>query len=498
VTLTLSSATGNHHLQDRLAAVAPLIFGSEHTSPGQLGTAELLTQLVDSVLSDLRTDRLWLLFVTIAARYPTQDELADGVREFELSDNDRATLWLLDTAVEGADDGSAPRRMMTFVQDAVLVEVDHSAKHNLHTGIQQVVRELLPRWTRDHQVIPVAWTPESGSHRALTETELARVLKWGDIGDEQTTDYAETSPIIVPWRCIVVLAEVPLGNAPLRLAPLAHSSGNSLVAIGYDCIPIVSSDLVPTPDSSRFVNYLSVIKHARRVAGISASATTEFQGFVETLPTQGLLGPVVVECMLPTSPRRSGPSNDVATLDRPMVLMVGSFEPRKNHLAVLHAAETLWRAGLDFDLTFIGGSGWGSELPDRIDELTHAGRPITVLRNVDQSVLDRAYRSATFTVFPSTHEGFGLPVAESLAAETPVITSDFGSMRELAAAGGALTIDPHDDAALVTAMRTLLTDAGELERLRLQIADRTLREWDDYAAELWAALITPLLSGDEQ
>jgi glycosyltransferase involved in cell wall biosynthesis len=89
-------------------------------------------------------------------------------------------------------------------------------------------------------------------------------------------------------------------------------------------------------------------------------------------------------------------------------------------------------------------------------------------------------------------------VAESLAAETPVITSDFGSMRELAAAGGALTIDPHDDAALVTAMRTLLTDAGELERLRLQIADRPLREWDDYAAELWAALITPLLSGDEQ
>ena len=45
-----------------------------------------------------------------------------------------------------------------------------------------------------------------------------------------------------------------------------------------------------------------------------------------------------------------------------MVLMVGSFEPRKNHLGVLHAAETLWREGLDFELTFIGGSGWGSEI----------------------------------------------------------------------------------------------------------------------------------------
>ena len=67
--------------------------------------------------------------------------------------------------------------------------------------------------------------------------------------------------------------------------------------------------------------------------------------------------------------------------------------------------------------------------PDRIAALTQFGRPITVLRNVDQARLDQAYRSARFTVFPSRHEGYGLPVAESLEAGTPVITSDFGSLR---------------------------------------------------------------------
>jgi glycosyltransferase involved in cell wall biosynthesis len=176
-----------------------------------------------------------------------------------------------------------------------------------------------------------------------------------------------------------------------------------------------------------------------------------------------------------------------------MVLMVGSFEPRKNHLGVLHAAETLWREGLDFELTFIGGSGWGSEIPDRIAALTQFGRPITVLRNVDRARLDQAYRSARFTVFPSRHEGYGLPVAESLEAGIPAITSDFGSLRELAAGGGALMVDPHNDIALADAMRRLLSDDAELALLRRQIADRPPRTWDDYAHELWTLLVAPLL-----
>ena len=40
-------------------------------------------------------------------------------------------------------------------------------------------------------------------------------------------------------------------------------------------------------------------------------------------------------------------------------------------------------------------------------------------------------------VFPSVHEGYGLPVAESLALGTPVITTEYGSTAEIAAGGGA-------------------------------------------------------------
>ena len=49
--------------------------------------------------------------------------------------------------------------------------------------------------------------------------------------------------------------------------------------------------------------------------------------------------------------------------DEPTILCVGSLEPRKNHAAVLYAAETLWREGRRFRVQLIGGSGWGTTFP---------------------------------------------------------------------------------------------------------------------------------------
>jgi glycosyltransferase involved in cell wall biosynthesis len=498
VTQTMEAGTAHRRLEQRLLAVAPVLLPTEAVTDPGLDASELIDHLVGAVRHDLRPERLWLLFVAVAARYPTGDELLEAMRFFELVGNVDATLWLLDCALAGASGGSTPDRGLSLIRNSVLVEVDHSAQHDLHTGIQQVVRQLLRRWVRDHDVVPVAWTGSSGAHRGLGQRELSRVLSWeGRRPADRPDDGTDEAPILVPWQSIIVMAEVPPRQAAPRLAALAQYSGNQLVAIGYDCIPVVSADLVPADDADRFVHYLTVIKHAQRVAAISASATAEFQGFVDMLPTQGLSGPVVIKCTLPSTPDTTDRLSRAAHAPN-SVVVVGSFEPRKNHLGVLHAAEKLWRSGLQFDLTFIGGSGWGSELPGRIAELQELGRPITVLHRASAAVLDRAYRSAAFSIFPSLHEGYGLPVAESLAAGTPVITSDYGSMREIAADGGAIMIDPYDDASLVEAMRTLLTDEAVLAKLRAQIAARPRRDWAEYARDLWTALVAPLVAhGDE-
>ena len=65
----------------------------------------------------------------------------------------------------------------------------------------------------------------------------------------------------------------------------------------------------------------------------------------------------------------------------------------------------------------------GHHLPLLIKRLTRLGRSVCVGRAVSDAELEQAFRTARFSVFPSLHEGYGLPVAESLAFNLPVITS---------------------------------------------------------------------------
>jgi glycosyltransferase involved in cell wall biosynthesis len=292
--------------------------------------------------------------------------------------------------------------------------------------------------------------------------------------------------MVVPWRCSVLLPENPPSEHGPALAAISRYSGNTVGSVGYDLIPVISSDLIHAGLADRFTRYLEVVKFADRVAGISASATLEFQGFVNMLGPQGLPGPAVVECPLPVEVPAGDP---VPPTTPPLVVSIGSFEPRKNQLAVLHAAEQLWREGLEFSLELIGGGGYATELDPLIVRLTRAGRPIRRRTAISDDELWHLVRAARFSVFLSLHEGFGLPVAESLACGTPCLTSNHGATLEIADGGGALVVDPQDDCAVAEQMRRLLTDDTLLQDLRDEAARRPARTWDDYARELWQALV---------
>jgi glycosyltransferase involved in cell wall biosynthesis len=462
--------------------------------------ARLLDALTRSVQRDLAPDRMWLLYTAVSTVFPEADELTAALRTFDLSTPEEAMLWLLERCFLVGRHGGWPELEIELLTDSVVVEVDFSARHEIHTGIQRVVRSTLPRWHRDQQITPVAWTPERGAFRTLLDDEADRVLRWrgahaatGDgssVGDLADGDDRPRWRLIVPWHCTVVLPEVPARDTCDRLATMAQFSGNRVVAIGYDCIPVVSADMVPLVEPNRFVRYLSVVKHVRRLAGISVSATAEFRGFAQMLATQGVTGPRVVECALPVD-AAADVVLEPSSAAEPLVLCVGSFEPRKNQLAVLFAAEVLWREGLRFRLQFVGGGGWGREFPTSVRRLARRGRPVSVSTAISEEALKAAYRGAHFTVFASTHEGYGLPVAESLSLGTPVITSNYGSTREIGLAGGTVLIDPRDDSALVDAMRELLTDPAQVQKLRDEIPTRPTRTWDDYSRELWTCLVAP-------
>jgi len=542
-------------LASRLRSVAPILLhplaAPECCPDPAVDAAEVFEQIVGAVEKDPGADRIWLLLTAMSAVYPTRSEVDSTRRRFELESSIDLRMQLLDGSLEKVRAMGTATTEIEVLIGAVVVDVDHSAKHDLHTGIQRVSRNLLPLWDTERDIVPAAWSGTTTALRRLTRDESDRVIRWverdaakmtatetgakkqdtwADATDESSTDESSTDEsstdesgtddpssqewtaedagtaranaevpperMVVPWRSVVVMVEVPPPDANDRLAAVGSVSGNKLVGIAYDAIPVVSADAVPPVESMKFARYLTAVKFASRMAGISAAATAEIGGFVRMLPTQGLVGPMVTEVSLPATGRAPGPrpTERRSPGGVPTVLSVGSHEPRKNHLAILYAAEMLWRSGLRFSLEFIGGSGWGDDFPRRAADLKAAGRPVEVRKSVTDAELHHALSTALFTVFPSLHEGYGLPVAESMAHGTPVITSNFGSMAEIAADGGALTIDPRDDSALTEAMRTLLTKPAELARLTREIAKRPRRGWADYAAELWDAIVEPELA----
>ncbi len=387
-----------------------------------------------------------------------------------------------------------------IAEGAVLVETDFSAKHNLHTGIQRVTRSTVPIWERSREMRPVVWTDTAIGMRTLREDEHTRLMRWSEAADVPPTssDFDGVLPgarLIVPWHSILVLVEVPAPGACNRLAALGEFTDNRIVAIGYDCIPVVSADLVGADEPNKFVAYLRAVKHSRRIAGISESATLEFRGFTDMLPTQGLSGPIVLECALGTDKLAVTEGEPVRSGGLPVVLSVGSIEERKNQLALLAAAEQLWREGIKFRLRFIGGgtSSTGRRMLSRVATLRAQGRAVSVETGISESELSAAFRGAHCTVFASLHEGYGLPVAESLAYGVPAITSRYGSTAEIGRDGGVELVDPRDDDDIARALRIMLTDDARHAELLAQIVRRPQRSWQEYADELWAALVAPEL-----
>lgn len=441
-----------------------------------------------------RDDReLWFAIVAMAGAYPTVADMERAIAFREGSGRDTFFDWFIPaTSVVASAGGSA--HTLRFVTGGVVVDVDSCARTDRHTGIQRVERETMPRWVARHDLELVAWTDRDGGLRALEPEERRRVLEWnGRVrgSEDHRASGASSTELIVPLDSVLVLPEVVNVRAAPRVAALARWSGNKVTAIGYDVIPLSSPDLLPHDAGPDFLTYLHALWDADVVAGISRSATEEFRGYFAAVGDRAPARTRLVTCELPTDvppdERRVVADDDGKD---PLVLCVGSHEPRKNHGAVLHAAELLWREGHRFRLAFLGGGGWGTDFDVQAEHLRRQGRALELRKGVSDAVLWDTYRRARFTVFPSLHEGFGLPVAESLAFGTPVVTSDYGSTQEIGERGGCLLVDPRNDAQLHDAMRRLLVDDDLHDALAAEARAIDLRSWDDYADDLWTALVT--------
>lgn len=149
----------------------------------------------------------------------------------------------------------------------------------------------------------------------------------------------------------------------------------------------------------------------------------------------------------------------------PYVLFVGGDFANKNRPAALAAFALLTQStNLPHHLVLVGRDAASDEALLR----RHPGLDLSRVRRVQQASqaeLARLYRQAALFLFPSTCEGFGLPVLEAMASGAPVVTSTASSLPEVAGEA-ALLVDPHNPHALAAAMIRVLADPALHGRLR--------------------------------
>ena len=230
--------------------------------------------------------------------------------------------------------------------------------------------------------------------------------------------------------------------------------------------------------------------HARRMATVadmadavivnSAATGNSLQNWIER---QGTAPPKIHVAHLGTERISAGEKFD-DTKSAPFFLCLGTIEPRKNHLLLLH----LWRTMAQElpaqqvpHLVVIGRRGWENEQIVDLLERCPAIQPfVHEVNSCGDAELASYLRNARALLMPSFAEGYGMPIAEALSAGTPVIASDLSAHREV----GCDVPDYLDPLDGPSWMKAILNHAIEGPMHRSQLARMELWKAPDWSEHM--------------
>lgn len=176
-------------------------------------------------------------------------------------------------------------------------------------------------------------------------------------------------------------------------------------------------------------------------------------------------------------------SEKITLSSPPLLLHVGTLEPRKNLTTLVEAFNRIRDRGHDARLALVGKRGWGfGPLLEAVETSPHKA-DIHLHERVDDSRLATCFKEAAVFIYPSLYEGFGLPVLEAMGQGCPVVTSNRSSLPEIAG-DAALLVDPQDPELLADAIEQVLTNPTRREEMIRKGREQAGRfSWEKNARE---------------
>ncbi|PYQ23787.1 MAG: hypothetical protein DMF79_03050 [Acidobacteria bacterium] len=230
-------------------------------------------------------------------------------------------------------------------------------------------------------------------------------------------------------------------------------------------------------------DYVPLVRdHVRRADGVvcgSQYTASELRRLLDVPPEKIAVTPYGVDPIY----RAPMPREEVDAvlahhlLPRGALLYVGSQEERKNLVTLVMAYMGLARKRHAFPpLVLVGpGSDWAQGG-------TISGPQIRATGYLETREIRALMAASSLLVLPSLEEGFGLPVAEAMAAGLPVVCSR-GSALEEVADGAATLVDPRDAGSIASGIERVLDDQSRAEAQRRRGLEKSRRfDWNETSA----------------
>jgi glycosyltransferase involved in cell wall biosynthesis len=274
-----------------------------------------------------------------------------------------------------------------------------------------------------------------------------------------------------------------------ELYNLKKSIGFRVILFCYDLVPIKFPHLCAKGIPEKFILHFSNLAWcADRVVCISNNSKRDFISYCESfqLPLPKLS--VVNLGVEPSKGDFSTNSSIQSLIHEPYLLVVSTLEKRKNHYAIYQAYIKLFEKKLKYlpKLIFVGMRGWGVE--ELIFDINNDPRvlgQILYFDNLSDQDVAILYKHCLFTIYPSIYEGWGLPIAESLAYGKFCIASNVSAHKEV----GKDFVDYLDPFDIIGWSKKILFYLASKKALKSRESNINyrykIRSWSNFSRDLY-------------
>jgi len=177
---------------------------------------------------------------------------------------------------------------------------------------------------------------------------------------------------------------------------------------------------------------------------------------------------------------------------RPYILCASTLHPHKNIERLVRVFAQFKEQRPEFELILAGMRGFRASAVEQLISRLNLECSVRVTGWIPRVELYDLFRHATAFVYPSTFEGFGLPVIEAMAAGVPLACSDIEPLRGIAG-DAAIRFDPASDEQMLAALHRVVTDSSLVRAARERAR---LFTWENCAEDTLSAIRAAVTGAD--